>query len=64
MDDVDFQNYPNSNISISIEDPAQAWNALTVGAVTDKVIVTDQAYNGHSPIEKLGLNCWMISGKR
>jgi hypothetical protein len=54
-DDVEYQNYPNSNVSISVEDPAQAWNALTIGAVTDKIIITDPAYNnGHSPIANIG----------
>lgn len=53
-EDQDFQNYPHSNVSISIEDPAQAWNALSVGSITEKVIVTDQTYNGHSPIADVG----------
>ncbi|MBN8879664.1 MAG: S8 family peptidase [Sphingobacteriales bacterium] len=54
-DDVEYQNYPNSNVSISVEDPAQAWNALTIGAITDKIIITDPAYNnGHSPIANIG----------
>ncbi|MBN8838469.1 MAG: S8 family peptidase [Sphingobacteriia bacterium] len=53
-DEVEFQNYPNSNISISVEDPAQSWNALTIGAVTDKTIITDGSYNGHNPIADVG----------
>jgi len=53
-DDVEYQNYPNSNVSISVEDPAQAWNALTIGAITDKIIITDPAYNGHSPVANIG----------
>lgn len=53
-DDLDYQNYPNSNVSISVEDPAQAWNALTIGAITEKIIITDPAYNGHSPIANIG----------
>ena len=28
--------YPNRNELTSIEDPAQSWNAVTVGAYTDK----------------------------
>ncbi len=36
--------YPSHNELRSIEDPAQAWNALTVGACTAKDIVTD--HNG------------------
>ncbi len=53
-DDVEYQNYPNSNISISVEDPSQAWNALTIGSITDKIIITDPAYSGHSPIADIG----------
>ena len=34
--------YPSQNELASIEDPAQSWNALTVGAFTDKDIVTDE----------------------
>lgn len=33
------RNYPDSNLSDSIHDPAQSWNALTVGGYTDKVII-------------------------
>ncbi|HWK03797.1 MAG TPA: S8 family peptidase [Puia sp.] len=53
-DNTDFAAYPASNITSSVEDPAQAWNALTIGAVTDKIIITDQGYNGHTPIAELG----------
>ena len=34
-------NYPIQNELASIEDPAQSWNALTVGAFTEKDVVTD-----------------------
>ena len=33
--------YPHSNDTDGIHDPAQAWNALTVGAYTDLVRITD-----------------------
>ena len=33
------RNYPNSNLTDSIHDPAQSWNALTVGGYTDKVVI-------------------------
>jgi Subtilase family len=33
--------YPDSNASDSIRDPGQAWNALTVGAVADRIEITD-----------------------
>lgn len=36
-----YGNYPNSNQADSIHDPGQSWNALCVGAYTQKVKVTD-----------------------
>ena len=38
----------------TIEDPAQAWNALTVGAFTEKIDVLDPTYAGWSPIAPAG----------
>ncbi|MBF0154952.1 MAG: S8 family peptidase [Magnetococcales bacterium] len=35
--------YPNSNTIDSIHDPGQAWNAITVGAYTEKVRITENA---------------------
>ena len=37
-----------------IEDPAQAWNALTVGGYTDRIQVTDQGYTDWSPLSEAG----------
>ncbi|WP_158962119.1 S8 family peptidase [Myroides fluvii] len=34
----DWKNYPESNLNLSVESPAQAWNAITVGAYTTKTI--------------------------
>ena len=53
-DAEDYLNYPDSNISMSVEDPAQAWNALTIGAITDKILITDPAYLDHEPIAGQG----------
>ena len=33
--------YPDSNKTREVHDPAQAWNALTVGAFTNKTRITD-----------------------
>lgn len=38
----DLLAYPDSNASSGIQDPAQAWNAITVGAFTDKVTFSDE----------------------
>jgi hypothetical protein len=37
-----------------IEDPAQAWNALTVGAFTDKTTNDDDDFDGWSPLARGG----------
>lgn len=37
-----------------VEDPAQSWNAITVGAVTDRVVIQDQDFADHEPIAPRG----------
>ena len=37
-----------------VDDPAHAWNALTVGAFTDKVDIIDPAFAGYAPIAPAG----------
>jgi len=42
-----------------VHDPAQAWNALTVGAFTDKVVLNDPDWSGWSPVAHRGdLSPW------
>lgn len=53
-DDQLWRNYPNSNFVTSIENPAQSWNALTVGAFTEKVQTNDTNYSNYVPIAKEG----------
>ena len=38
-DETSWNSYPSSNLSDSIHDPAQSWNALTVGAFTQKTSI-------------------------
>lgn len=40
-DEVLPGDHPDQNDLSSVEDPGQAWNALTVGAMTDKVNISD-----------------------
>ncbi|MDQ8185809.1 S8 family peptidase [Pelagicoccus sp. SDUM812002] len=47
-------NYPNEQVLESIQDPAQAWNALTVGAYTDLVEIRDDDYRDHTPLAPQG----------
>ncbi len=47
--------YPASNLQkAGIQDPAQAWNALTVGAFTEKVLIHDSTFRGWQPIAPAG----------
>lgn len=36
-EEEDYKNYPESNLNSSTESPAQSWNAICVGAYTEKV---------------------------
>lgn len=47
-------NYPNSNYTDSVKDPAQAWNALTVGGYTEKVHITDPDLSSYQPLAPHG----------
>jgi hypothetical protein len=38
----------------AIHDPAQAWNALTVGAYTEKATIQNPAFNGWKPVARSG----------
>jgi hypothetical protein len=47
-------NYPTENHVSSVEDPAQAWNCLTVGAHTQLTWIADQGLEGYTPIARPG----------
>jgi hypothetical protein len=49
--------YPARNEIEPIENPAQAWNAITVGAFTDKSVITDPTYEGWEPVAPVGDLC-------
>ena len=49
-----WTDYPFSNDTDSIHDPAQAWNALTVGASTELVRITEPDATEFEPIAPLG----------
>lgn len=46
--------YPASNETDPIHDPGQAWNALTVGAVADRVEITEPEFAGWSAVAPRG----------
>ena len=49
-----WSNYPASNDSDGIHDPAQAWNALTVGASTNLARITEKDAIGYTPVAPAG----------
>ena len=49
-DSADWERYPDSNDSDGIHDPAQSWNALTVGAYTDLTRITEPDTEHYEPI--------------
>lgn len=53
-DPIAWSEYPASNSSDAIHDPAQAWNALTVGAATELVNITEPDTEHYQPIAPAG----------
>lgn len=47
---LNCDNYPDLLLTDSIHDPAQSWNALTVGAYTELDQINDQSYSGYVPV--------------
>lgn len=54
IDPADWSGYPASNFTKQLRDPAQAWNALTVGAYTQKTRISDPNFADYSPIASAG----------
>jgi hypothetical protein len=46
--------YPGTQVRESIHDPAQSWNALTVGAFTKLIHISDATLSGYEPIAPAG----------
>lgn len=42
--DEKWLRYPNSNLLSSVQNPAQSWNALTIGAYTEKCTISDPMF--------------------
>lgn len=51
---LEHTNYLDINDTSPIESPAQAWNALTVGAFSEKVTIADSTYAGWKVLGGLG----------
>ena len=50
VDNNAWAKYPQSNDTDGVHDPALAWNALTVGAYTDLVHITESDASGYVPV--------------
>jgi len=50
----DKKDYPKSNHVLGIENPAQSWNALTIGAYTNKIFIQSEDFDGYMPLAKKG----------
>lgn len=52
VEPYEFQNsqYPDPMINHPVDDPGQAWNAITVGGYTKNVEITDRRFNGFIPV--------------
>ncbi|QMI44680.1 S8 family peptidase [Burkholderia sp. MBR-1] len=50
----EWHQYPDSNAVRAIEDPAQSWNALGVGAYTELTDINARRYPTHTPIAGVG----------
>ena len=49
-----WMEYPDSNTTDGIHDPAQSWNALTVGAMTNLARITETDAQHYTPIADFG----------
>lgn len=58
----DYPQYPENNFNLQIESPAQSWNAITVGAYTQKTVPDKRALASKytlSPFSRTS-NAWMV----
>jgi hypothetical protein len=54
-DPEQWQRYPDSNDVEQVHDPGQAWNAVTVGAYTEKVLLDPVTYPDWTPVAQAGM---------
>jgi subtilisin family serine protease len=54
---ISKEGYPSRNETETIENPGQAWNAITVGAYTEKSNIVDPTFAGWEPLAPVGELC-------
>jgi hypothetical protein len=53
-DEDSWKNYPASNYVTTIENPAQSWNSVVIGAYTDKNQVNDEKFKDYALVANQG----------
>lgn len=53
-DEVSWKNYPDSNYVTTIENPAQSWNSVVIGAYTNKNQVNDEKFKDYTLVANQG----------
>jgi hypothetical protein len=53
-DPNNWRNYPDDNLTNEVHDPAQAWNAVTVGAFTEKERIVDTTLHSYVAVAPAG----------
>jgi subtilase family protein len=53
-DTAQRRDYPSSNHTDAVHDPAQAWNAVTVGGCTEKAFIDQTRFAGWQPVAPAG----------
>jgi hypothetical protein len=54
IDIQDWNDYPSANSTDGIHDPGQSWNAITVGAYTNLVSITEDNAEDYQPVAQAG----------
>jgi len=54
VDENKINEYPEDNLRTSIESPGQSWNALTVGAFTEKIQINEEKYKDYKTLASAG----------
>ena len=54
LDELANSHFHDANILHGVENPGQAWNAVTVGAYTDDITLDDPQYKGFSAVADCG----------
>ncbi|MDF1659828.1 MAG: S8 family peptidase [Verrucomicrobiales bacterium] len=50
----DWKRFPEANLTCEVEDPAHAWNAISVGAATEKTLIKDESLSHFHAIAEAG----------